>query len=137
MKKILSFFIICSIFVMSCHSGSQDNYNGKPYSDRIYSAGPQVIPGKLQCEYYDYGGEGVSFHDSDSLNSGSGRLNPADGSYLHEYRINEAVDISFTKFQDPPVDNSAFNFVEPQKDQLYVGWTLPGEWTKYSVTVER
>ena len=93
------------------------------------------IPGKLQCEYYDFGGEGIAFHDNDTINSGSGRLNPADGHYLNEFRINEAVDISYTKFRDPAIDNSPFNFVEPVKDQLYVGWTAPGEWTKYTVNV--
>ena len=107
-----------------------------PYKDTVYKGGYQVIPGKLQCEYYDFGGEGIAFHDSDSTNSGSGGLNKADGSYLHEFRINEAVDISYTKFQDPPVDNSPYNFIEPSKDQLYVGWTKAGEWTKYSINVE-
>jgi hypothetical protein len=101
----------------------------------MYSSGPQIIPGKLQCEYYDFGGEGVAYHDVDTINSGSGRLNPADGSYLNEFRIKEAVDISYTKFREPPIDNNPFNFVEPQKDQLYVGWTQPGEWTKYTVNV--
>jgi hypothetical protein len=90
----------------------------------------------LQCEYYDFGGEGIAYHDSDSINSGSGRLNPADGSYLHEFRINEAVDISYTKFQNPPIDNSPYNLTEQQKDQLYVGWTKPSEWTKYTVNVK-
>lgn len=110
-------------------------YQGKPYSDAKYSSGAQTIPGKLQCEYYDFGGEGIAFHDTDSINSGSGALNPADGSYLHEFRMNEPVDISYTKFQDPPVDNTPYNFVDPEKDQLYVGWTKPGEWTKYTVNV--
>ena len=111
------------------------NYQGRPYGDSIYKGGAQTIPGKLQCEYYDLGGEGVAYHDSDSINSGSGRLNPADGTYLHEFRMNEAVDLSFTKFQDPPIDNNPFNLVEPEKNQLYVGWTKPGEWTKYTVNV--
>ncbi len=110
-------------------------YQGRPFGDSKYRGGPQTIPGKIQCEYYDFGGEGVAFHDTDSINSGSGALNPADGSYLHEFRMNEAVDISYTKFQDPPIDNNAFNLVEPEKDQLYVGWTKPGEWTKYTVNV--
>ena len=132
MKKIISFslIIVSCILFSSCNPGLDGNYKGKPYSDKIYSGGPQVIPGKLQCEYYDSGGEGVAFHDTDSINSGSGRLNPADGSYLHEFRINEAADISFTKFQELPIDNNAYNFVEPQKDQLYIGWTMPGEWTE-------
>jgi len=101
----------------------------------IYSAGAQTIPGKLQCEFYDLGGEGIAFHDTDSTNSGSGRLNPADGTYLNEFRINEPVDISYTKFREPPIDNTPYNFVQPEKDQLYVGWTKPGEWTKYTVNV--
>ena len=121
-----------------CQSTKNVNsYQGNPFSDSRYKGGAQTIPGKLQCEYYDFGGEGIAFHDSDSINSGSGRLNPADGSYLHEFRINEAVDISYTKFRDPAIDNTQYNFVEPEKDQLYVGWTAPGEWTKYTVKVKK
>ena len=121
----------------TCQSAKKINdYRGKPYNDSRYKGGAQTIPGRLQCEYYDFGGEGIAFHDSDSINSGSGRLNPADGSYLHEFRINEAVDISFTKFQDPGIDNSPYNFVEPEKDQLYVGWTKPGEWIKFTANIK-
>jgi hypothetical protein len=122
--------------VESCQNGN-NAYKGTPFNDSIYKSGPQIIPGKLQCEYYDFGGEGVAYHDSDSTNSGSGRLNPADGSYLHEFRKNEAMDISFTKFREPAIDNSPYNFVEPIKDQFYVGWTAPGEWTKYTVNVQK
>ena len=122
----------------TCQSTKNVNtYQGKPFEDSLYKGGAQSIPGKLQCEYYDLGGEGIAYHDSDSINSGSGRLNPADGSYLHEFRINEAVDISFTKFQDPAIDNNPYNFVETEKDQLYVGWTTPGEWTKYTVNITK
>ncbi|MEO8712914.1 MAG: carbohydrate-binding protein [Parafilimonas sp.] len=112
-------------------------YKGTPYKDSVYKKGAQKIPGKLQCEYYDFGGEGVAFHDVDSINSGSGKLNKPDGSYLHEFRISEAVDISFTKFYTPQIDNTPYNFVQPEKDQLYVGWTKPGEWTKYSIKVKK
>ncbi len=138
--SILSFIIICStaVLIEGCQSGTiRSNYQGSPFSDSVYKSGAQVIPGKLQCEYYDLGGAGVAFHDTDSINSGSGRLNPADGSYLNEFRINEAVDISYTKFRDPAIDNTIYNFVETEKDQLYVGWTEPGEWTKYTVNVEK
>ncbi|HMG90367.1 MAG TPA: carbohydrate-binding protein [Chryseolinea sp.] len=34
------------------------------------------------------------------------------------------------------IDNSPYNFVEPEKDQLYVGWTAAGEWLKYTVDVK-
>ena len=48
--------------------------------------------------------------------------------------MNEAVDISYTKYHDS-IDNSIYNKVRPGKDQLYLGWTEPGEWTKYTVEV--
>ncbi len=136
--SILYIILILTVIGLSesCQSGRSNNiYQGTPFTDSIYKSGPQTIPGKLQCEYYDFGGEGIAYHDNDTTNSGSGRLNPADGSYLHEFRINEAVDISFTKFRDPAIDNSPYNFAEPFEDQLYVGWTAPGEWAKYTVNV--
>lgn len=96
---------------------------------------PQRIPGRVQCELYDEGGEGVAYHDSDSVNHGSGKLNPANGKYLNEFRMKEGVDISYTKAGD--IDNNAYNFVTPAMDQLYVGWTVPGEWTRYTVEVRK
>jgi len=131
--------MLCSLLILESCNFNRDtgDYAGIPFEDQVYQQGAQKLPGKLQCEYFDQGGEGVAYHDSDSINSGSGRYNKADGSYLHEFRINEAVDISYTKFWDPPVDNSAYNFVEPEKDQLYIGWTSPGEWTSYTIDVEK
>jgi hypothetical protein len=35
------------------------------------------------------------------------------------------------------MDNSIYNQVDTEKDQLYVGWTEPGEWMKYTVNVTR
>lgn len=111
-------------------------YKGRPYGDSRYEGGPQAIPGKVMCAYYDLGGEGVAYHDTVPVNQGSGRLNPADGSYLNEFRINESVDISYTKFRDA-IDNSSYNSVQPDRDMLYVGWTEPGEWVKYTVDVKK
>ncbi len=54
-------------------------YKGLPYHDSRYQGGPQKIPGRVLCAYYDLGGEGVAYHDSDPQNHGSGELNPADG----------------------------------------------------------
>jgi hypothetical protein len=42
----------------------------------IRAGGAQKIPGRLLCAYYDLGGEGVAYHDSDPQNHGSGELNP-------------------------------------------------------------
>jgi hypothetical protein len=83
------------------------------------------IPGRIECEYYS------SYSDSDSINNGSGKLNPADGSFLNEFRMNEGVDISYTKEKN--IDNTSYNKVQPLIGSLYVGWTVPGEWTKYDV----
>ena len=88
------------------------------------------------CAYYDLGGEGVAYHDSDPQNHGSGELNPADGTYLNEFRIHEGVDTSYTKFhrKPDPIDDNPFDKVVPPADLLYVGWTEPGEW--FNVTVD-
>lgn len=132
-----STFVVASMFLWSCKpSKVQNGYLGTPYSDSLYQEGAQVIPGKIQCEYFDFGGEGVAYHDSDSINSGSGGLNSANGSYLNEFRIAEPVDISYTKFEDFQIDNNPYNFVETEPNQLYIGWTKPGEWTKYTVDVQ-
>jgi hypothetical protein len=135
--SIAKIILVCAMLTSCQTTNNNNSYKGVPFSDSVYNRGAQTIPGRLQCEYYDFGGEGVAFHDNDSVNSGSGRLNPADGSYLHEFRMNEAVDISYTKFQDPPIDNTIYNFVETEKNQLYVGWTKPGEWIKYTVNVTK
>jgi hypothetical protein len=111
----------------------QSQYKGTPYGDSRHKSAPQMIPGRVECAFYDSGGEGIAYHDSDAKNNGSGALNPADGSYLNEFRMKEGVDISYVKFHDQ-IDNNPYDMVQPQADQLYVGWTEPGEW--FNVTVE-
>ncbi|HPG39224.1 MAG TPA: carbohydrate-binding protein [bacterium] len=126
-----------SAILYQTNCNKPEEYIGKPFADAVYTGGPQTIPGIIQCEYYDFGGEGIAYHDDDFINSGSGVLNPADGSYLHEFRKEESVDISYTKFTVEQTDNSPFNLVNPGKDQHYVGWTSAGEWVKYTVNVTR
>ena len=111
------------------------SYKGTPFQDSKYNGGAQKIPGTVMCAYYDMGGEGVAYHDSDAKNNGSGALNPANGSYLNEFRIKEGVDISYTKFGlDPKIDDNPYDKVTPPAGLLYVGWTEPGEW--FNVTVD-
>lgn len=119
-----------------CASKSEflSHYKGTPYRDSRYQGGAQRIPGRVDCAYYDLGGEGVAYHDFDIQNRGSGGLNPADGSYLNEFRMGEGVDISYTKFHDA-IDNNPFDLVQPPENQLYVGWTEPGEWFNITVNV--
>lgn len=111
------------------------SYKGTPFHDARYNDGAQKIPGKVMCAHYDLGGEGVAYHDADAKNHGSGELNPADGTYLNEFRIGEGVDISYTKFKrDPIIDDNPYDKVTPPADLLYVGWTVPGEW--FNITVD-
>jgi len=126
-----------SLFASNAFSQSfVSQYKGLPYGDAHYQDGPQRIPGRVLCAYYDLGGEGVAYHDTDPQNHGSGELNPADGTYLNEFRIHEGVDTSYTKFdrKPTPVDDNPFEKIVPPRDLLYVGWTEPGEW--FSITVD-
>jgi hypothetical protein len=111
-------------------------YKGTPYRDTQYSGGAQKVPGTVHCAYYDLGGEGVAYHDSDAKNDGSGALNPANGTYLNGFRMREGVDTSYTKFKlDPPIDDNPYDKVVPPADLLYVGWTEPGEWFNVTLNV--
>jgi len=142
LKKSLRFslcqsFALLSVLNFSVFGAEKANPSrGEPFHDSVYHGGPQIIPGRVQCAYYDLGGEGVAYHDSDAKNNGSGILNPADGSYLDQFRKNEAVDISYTKFYRE-IDNNPYNVVVPPEGQLYVGWTEPGEWFNMTVKVKR
>src|ERR1700690_3482640 len=111
-------------YLGGCASAGMNQYQGKPFQDSRYPGGPQKIPGRVQCAWYDFGGEGVAYYDTDATNNGSGVLNPANGTYLNEFRMKEGVDTSYTKEHD--IDNNPYNKVPRDMGQLYVGWTKPG-----------
>src|SRR5262249_2368245 len=69
---------------------------------------PAAVPGKIEAENFDTGGEGVAFHDVDTANQGGA------------YRPGEAVDLQATTDT-----GGGFN----------VGWIQPGEWLAYTVNV--
>ena len=71
-----------------------------------YSGSPIAVPGTVELEDYDNGGEGVAYHDTGASNEGG------------EYRPSERVDIE-------TCDEGGYN----------VGWTAAGEWMKYTVDV--
>jgi len=126
-----------ALCLVGCASKGWKAYQGRPFQDSVYRGGPQTIPGCVQCAYYDFGGEGVAYHDSDATNHGSGGLNPANGEYLNEFRMHEGVDISYTKFKrQTQIDDNPYDLVTPPSNQLYVGWTEPGEWFNLTVNVK-
>lgn len=130
---LLATFALIPTFLFTHKTRFVSHYKGIPYQDAHYHGGAQKIPGRVECAYYDLGGEGVAYHDADAKNHGSGELNPADGTYLNQFRMDEGVDISYTKFHDQ-IDNNPYDMVQSPENQLYVGWTEPGEW--FNITVE-
>jgi hypothetical protein len=135
---LLSTLALTALLLQSGAAPGNDflsHYKGTPFHDSRYQGGPQHIPGKVMCAYYDLGGEGVAYHDADAKNNGSGALNPANGTYLNEFRMGEGVDTSYTKFgQNPQIDDNLYDKVIPPANLLYVGWTEPGEW--FNITVD-
>ncbi len=127
--------------VVTSNAELPPDYKGKPFQDTVYTAGPQNIPGRVECAYYDLGGEGVAYHDTEPTNHGSGELNlklehqrPHANPYIWGFRADEGVDISYTK---DFADFNHTNFVAPVTNQLYIGWTADGEWCNYTVNVKR
>jgi hypothetical protein len=76
-----------------------------PTSSTPFTGTPAAIPGSIQAEAFDEGGEGLAYHDWSGGNSGGG------------YR-NTDVDLE-------AASSGGFN----------VGWTSPGEWLQYTVNV--
>lgn len=77
--------------------------NGTPYFGI-----PFAVPGKIEAEFYDNGGEGIAFHDKDAVNKGV------------PFRSNEGVDIE------------ASNDIGGGYD---IGWIEDGEWVEYTINV--
>lgn len=72
-----------------------------------YHGTPFTIPGIIEAEDFDYGGEGLAYHDVDYKNNGG------------TYRNEEGVDIE-------PCSEGGYN----------VGWIAEGEWLEYTVNVQ-
>jgi len=133
--------LLSAFLRLNSYSALPPDYKGKPFEDEVYRAGAQVIPGKLQCAYFDLGGEGVAYHDNDAVNHGSGELNrkpehhrPHATPYIWAFREQEGVDLSYTK---DFADFNHTNLFAPATNQLYIGWSSDGEWCNYTVDVKK
>lgn len=65
-----------------------------------------TIPGVIQAEHYDYGGQDIAYYDTDVNNNG------------HRGRTDQSVDIQYTFDIDGGTN---------------VGWTANGEWLEYTI----
>jgi hypothetical protein len=119
--------LLAAVPIAALTAAVPEDYKGKPWRGKM-----QVIPGKITAAYYDTGGEGVAYHDTDAKNQGSGSLNRGPEE-KNNFRKDEGVDISYTK--------AAFDRFADGKvlaiDHYYIGWTKAGEWVKYTVDVKK
>ncbi len=76
-----------------------------------FNGQPLQIPGTIPAAYFDYGDEGVSYHDTDAFNKGSAK----------------AV---FRFFEGPDIDIA-------NEGGYNIGGTAAGEWTLYTVDVAK
>ena len=81
--------------------------NVNPKREPFAKTGPFAIPGTLQAEYYDKGGESAAYHDNDVDNQGDAN-----------FRSNEGVDI---------VNGNGGRAL---------GYSNTGEWVEYTVDVK-
>ncbi len=84
----------------------QVTVNAVSVANNAYGGVRWAIPGTIQAENYDVGGQNVGYYDNSTGNSGG------------SYRSPDEVDI-----------------VPCNEGGYFVGWSLPGEWMKYSVNV--
>lgn len=71
-----------------------------------FNGDPATIPGIIEAEDFDFGGEGAAYHDTSANNEGG------------SYRLSEGVDIEGD-------GAGGYN----------VGWTQPGEWMNYTTNI--
>ena len=76
-----------------------------PAGQAPYPGAAHVLPGTIEAEDFDQGGEGVAYHDAEPANQGG------------QYRTAEGVDVETTA--------GGYN----------VGWLAAGEWLEYAVDV--
>ena len=101
-KYIKSGFVIFNVLLILITISSAAT------SQTPYSGTALKVPGIIQAEDFDNGGEGIAYHDTETANQGN-QYRPADG-----------VDIEKTSDT-----GGGYN----------IGWALPGEWLAYTVNV--
>lgn len=79
-----------------------------------YGIIPHYIPGIIETEYYDIGGEGVAYHDLDATNQGKNNQ--------VYFRMTEGVDVELCQ--------------DPNGGDYNIGWVETGEWLEYTVYVQ-
>ena len=97
--------------VMTDTKGKSYNSSKKTFEVKApqapYKGIAQELPGVVEMELYDEGGEGMAFHDSDDKDEGKA------------FRTEDGVDIE-----------------EYETGKYALGWTTKGEWVEYTLDVK-
>ena len=97
-------------------------YKGTPYT-KLSSSDGQIIPGKVMLAYFDDGGEGVAWHDSDTGCTGG-------------FRSTTDVDSKTTNNSDGDKPTPLYNpTATVTMGMPYVGYTVSGEWFNLIIDV--
>jgi hypothetical protein len=106
--------------VYSIYAVATDNDGNQTTSEAVtirvnepqgpYGGTPNPIPGTIQFEHFDVGGNGFAYLDKTAGNTGGA-----------DFRMDEDVDI-----EDCSDEGNGYN----------LGWTAAGEWLEYTVNVE-
>lgn len=102
-------------------------YKGTPFKGK-----PQVIPGKIEFENYDVGGEGIAFHQD---------LRNAPAAPVKNYRLTDSVFMAQDETNTGVnVDKYLDGTFYPGKESphsYYIGWTHIYDWARYTVNVAK
>jgi len=88
-------------------SDESNSLSVKTNSDGPYLGKPFAIPGNIEVEYFDKGGEGIAYHDATPEHTGA------------SFRADEGIDLAATTAG------------------YYIGWTEIGEWLRFTVDVAK
>jgi hypothetical protein len=94
------------LLASACASTSEWPGPSRPYKGKVHT-----IPGMIEAEDFDEGGEGVAYHDTDPENREKHQPPYREGGVDLEYR-------------------------EDASQKFNLGWTRPGEWLIYTVDVK-
>ncbi|WP_275739904.1 glycosyl hydrolase [Halorhabdus sp. SVX81] len=96
---------------MATSTGDGDDGGGEnPAEQSPYGGAPHAIPGRIQAQEYDEGGQDVAYNDTTETNQGGA------------VRTGESVDIETVS--------------DATGGEYNVGWIADGEWLEYTVNVE-
>jgi len=99
MRALFPLLLVLSV---GCASGGEFPGPSRPYKNKVHA-----IPGTIEAEDFDEGGEGVAYHDLSPGNSGG---------------LYRSTDVDIAAAADSPAGYT-------------LGYVVAGEWLKYTVSV--